>query len=104
MANGHCARAACVSFCFNFAHVMFQMFHLFQCFNFWRTTSVTERACVCVCVCVCVSVCPRSANAIKRLYSILNLPMDFLLSVEDFQLTDLSKRPSFRRYSLFRSF
>ena len=43
MANGHCARAACVSFCFNFAHVMFQMFHLFQCFNFWRTTSVTER-------------------------------------------------------------
>ena len=64
-----------------------------------------------VCVCVCVSVCPRSANAIKRLYSILNLPMGFLLSVEDFQLTDLSKRPSFRRYrpsfrrySLFRSF
>ena len=55
-------------------------------------------------VCVCVSVCPRSANAIKRLYSILNLPMGFLLSVEDFQLTDLSKRPSFRRYSLFRSF
>ena len=54
-------------------------------------------------VCVCVSVCPRSANAIKRLYSILNLPMGFLLSV-DFQLTDLSKRPSFRRYSLFRSF
>ena len=55
-------------------------------------------------LCVCVSVCPRSANAIKRLYSILNLPMGFLLSVEDFQLTDLSKRPSFRRYSLFRSF
>ena len=55
-------------------------------------------------MCVCVSVCPRSANAIKRLYSILNLPMGFLLSVEDFQLTDLSKRPSFMRYSLFRSF
>ena len=53
---------------------------------------------------VCVCVCPRSANAIKRLYSILNLPMGFLLSVEDFQLTDLSKRPSFRRYNLFRSF
>ena len=57
-----------------------------------------------LCVCVCVSVCPRSTNAIKRLYSILNLPMGFLLSVEDFQLTDLSKRPSFRRYSLFHSF
>ena len=51
-----------------------------------------------------MSVCPQSANAIKRLYSILNLLMGFLLSVEDFQLTDLSKRPFFRRYSLFHSF
>ena len=69
-----------------------------------RVIVLTLCVCVCVCLCVCVSVCPRSANAIKRLYSILNLPMGFLLSVEDFQLTDLSKRPSFRRYSLFRSF
>ena len=69
-----------------------------------RRRVIVLTLCVCVCVCVCVSVCPQSANAIKRLYSILNLPMDFLLSVEDFQLTGLSKRPSFRRYNLFRSF
>ena len=46
----------------------------------------TYFVCVCVCVCVCLCVCPWSAKATKHLYSILNLPMGFLLSVEDFNL------------------
>ena len=37
-------------------------------------------------------VCPPSANAIKRLYSILNTAIGFLLCIEGFQLTDLSKK------------
>ena len=49
-------------------------------------------------------VCPPSANAIKRLYSILNMAIGFLLSVEGFQLTDLSKKASFRSYSHFHFF
>ena len=43
-------------------------------------------------LCVCVFVCPPSANAIKRLYSILNTALGFLLCIEGFQLTDLSKK------------
>ena len=53
-----------------------------------------------------VCVCPPSADAIKRLYSILNTAIGFLLSIDSFQLqlTDLSKKASFRSYSHFHLF
>ena len=41
-------------------------------------------------ICVCLCVHALSANAIKRLYSILNTAIGFLLSIEGVQLTNLS--------------
>ena len=46
-------------------------------------------------------VCLPSASAIKLLYGILSTATGFLLSLQDFQLTDFSKMTSFRNYSLF---
>ena len=50
----------------------------------------------CVCVCVCVCVCPPSSGSIRCLYNTLNTAIGFTLNAKDFQLTDFSKKASFK--------
>ena len=57
-----------------------------------------------LCVCVCSCVCPQFSSTIKRLYRVLNMAIGFLLSLQDFLLTDFSKMASFGSYSLFSSY
>ena len=55
--------------------------------------------CVFVCVCVCVCVCYQFAGSISSPYNTFSTAIGFSLGLSDFQLTDLSKMPSFLRKS-----
>ena len=59
---------------------------------------------LCVCVCVCVCVCYQFAGSISSLYNMFSTAIGFSLGLSDFQLTDLSKMPSFLRKSAFHGY
>ena len=53
---------------------------------------------------VCLSVCYQSTDCIGGLHNKMNIPADFSVNAEDFQLRDLSKTLSFKTCSFIRSF
>ena len=57
-----------------------------------------------LCVCVCVFVCSKFAAFKWSLYNKVDLPACFSPVFLDFQLTDLSKMPSFLRKSAFHGY
>ena len=57
-----------------------------------------------VCQSVRVSVCYQSTDCLRGIHNKMNIPADFMLNVEDFQLRDFFKMLSFKTYSFIRSF
>ena len=53
---------------------------------------------------LCVCVCYQFAGSISRLYNTFSTAIGFSLGLSDFQLTDLSKMPSFLRKSAFHGY
>ena len=55
-------------------------------------------------LCVCVCVCYQFAGSISSLYNTFSTAIGLSLGLSDFQLTDLSKMPSFLRKSAFHGY
>ena len=60
--------------------------------------------CLSVCLFVCLCVCYQSTDFLRGLYNKVDIPDDFTLISEGFQLRNFSKMLSFKSYSFNHSF